>query len=79
MSAHLPPQATRSRSTYQGPRWRIRVCTVPCVLFSVASVLAALESPPNAFSAKYVPFAPEQQLEEEYSLDEVIYRSKGGE
>ncbi|CAI7872374.1 unnamed protein product, partial [Closterium sp. NIES-53] len=37
-----------------------------------------LESPQNVFSAKYVPFCPEQKATEEYSLDEVIYTSKDG-
>eukprot|EP00271_Cylindrocystis_brebissonii_P018899 TRINITY_DN550_c0_g1_i1.p1 TRINITY_DN550_c0_g1~~TRINITY_DN550_c0_g1_i1.p1 ORF type:complete len:534 (-),score=106.23 TRINITY_DN550_c0_g1_i1:1289-2890(-) len=37
-----------------------------------------LDCPPNVFSAKYVPFAPGEQPTEEYSLDEVIYRSKTG-
>lgn len=35
-------------------------------------------SEPNGFSAKYVPFSPGQETDEEYSLDEVIYRSKTG-
>ncbi|CAI5509903.1 unnamed protein product, partial [Closterium sp. Naga37s-1] len=39
---------------------------------------AELESPQNVFSAKYVPFCPEQKATEEYSLDEVIYTSKDG-
>ena len=33
---------------------------------------------PNTFSAKYVPFTPGVETDEEYSLDEVIYRSKTG-
>lgn len=33
---------------------------------------------PTTFSAKYVPFCPGQETDEEYSLDEVIYRSKTG-
>lgn len=33
---------------------------------------------PTTFSAKYVPFSPGQVTDEEYSLDEVIYRSKTG-
>ncbi|CAI5461032.1 unnamed protein product [Closterium sp. Yama58-4] len=37
-----------------------------------------LESPQNVFSAKYVPFSPDQKPTEEYSLDEVIYTSKDG-
>ena len=35
-------------------------------------------SEPTTFSAKYVPFAPGVETDEEYSLDEVIYRSKTG-
>lgn len=52
---------------------------LPCLLYVIASVFAALESPPHGLSAKYVPFSTDKQLEEEYSLDEVIYRSQGGE
>jgi hypothetical protein len=37
-----------------------------------------LLSSPTAFSAKYVPFSPGKISNEEYSLDEVIYRSKTG-
>lgn len=33
---------------------------------------------PTTFSAKYVPFSPGKETDEEYSLDEVIYRSKTG-
>lgn len=35
-------------------------------------------SSPTTFSAKYVPFTPGVKSDEEYSLDEVIYRSKTG-
>lgn len=35
-------------------------------------------SEPTTFSAKYVPFAPGVETDEEYSLDEVIYRSQTG-
>ena len=35
-------------------------------------------SEPTTFSAKYVPFTPGVETDEEYSLDEVIYRSKTG-
>lgn len=35
-------------------------------------------SSPTTFSAKFVPFSPGQETDEEYSLDEVIYRSKTG-
>lgn len=37
-----------------------------------------LLSSPTTFSAKYVPFSPGKLSKEEYSLDEVIYRSKTG-
>lgn len=37
-----------------------------------------LEGPHNVFSAKYVPFTPDQPSTEEYSLDEVTYTSKDG-
>jgi hypothetical protein len=37
-----------------------------------------LMSSPTTFSAKYVPFSPGKLSKEEYSLDEVIYRSKTG-
>ncbi|KAH9553474.1 hypothetical protein CY35_08G012000 [Sphagnum magellanicum] len=37
-----------------------------------------LLSSPTAFFAKYVPFSPGKISNEEYSLDEVIYRSKTG-
>lgn len=35
-------------------------------------------SEPTTFSAKYVPFTPGVETDEEYSLDEVIYRSQTG-
>lgn len=34
--------------------------------------------PPTTFSAKYVPFSPYDQTDEEYSLDEIVYTSKSG-
>jgi threonine synthase len=37
-----------------------------------------LANPPNTFSAKYVPFCPGIETDEEYSIDEVVYRSKSG-
>ncbi|KAJ7566318.1 hypothetical protein O6H91_02G096800 [Diphasiastrum complanatum] len=37
-----------------------------------------LGAPRCTFSAKYVPFSPFEDTEEEYSLDEIIYRSKTG-
>lgn len=37
-----------------------------------------LSLPPTPFSAKYVPFSPHQPTDEEYSLDEIIYRSRDG-
>ena len=45
---------------------------------SSACLPADLASPPGEFSARYVPFAPGQNLEEAHSLDEVIYTSKDG-
>lgn len=38
----------------------------------------SLDTPANTFHAKYIPFTPGQAPTEEYSLDEVIYRSKTG-
>ncbi|CAM6087194.1 unnamed protein product [Calypogeia fissa] len=37
-----------------------------------------IDDPATSFSAKYVPFTPGVKSTEEYSLDEVIYRSKTG-
>lgn len=37
-----------------------------------------MSEPPTTFSAKYVAFSPYDPVDEEYSLDEIIYKSKQG-
>eukprot|EP00252_Welwitschia_mirabilis_P015009 TRINITY_DN33113_c0_g1_i1.p1 TRINITY_DN33113_c0_g1~~TRINITY_DN33113_c0_g1_i1.p1 ORF type:complete len:540 (+),score=33.78 TRINITY_DN33113_c0_g1_i1:243-1862(+) len=43
-----------------------------------AAAIRDLQIPEHGFSAKYVPFSRGVEIDEEYSLDEIVYRSRSG-